>query len=88
MAAWNSILHDSAAKHGFARKNRTPLIPASLPPGLYTMSGHSNLIKQTALPAELAPIYLFVASDDSTYVLGQNINVNGGEFFWGDDCRL
>ena len=52
------------------------------------MSGHSNLIKQTALPAELAPIYLFVASDDSTYVLGQNINVNGGEFFWGDDCRL
>ena len=44
---------------------------------------HSNRVKQTALPAELAPIYLFVASDDSTYVLGQNINVNGGEFFEG-----
>ncbi|MCT4799289.1 SDR family oxidoreductase, partial [Exiguobacterium profundum] len=29
-------------------------------------------------PAELAPAYVYLASDDSTYVSGQVIHVNGG----------
>lgn len=59
----------------------TPLIPASLPPEAYMFFGRDNPIKRAAQPVELAPIYLYLASDDSTYVVGQNMNVNGGEFF-------
>lgn len=29
-------------------------------------------------PAELAPAYVYLASDDSSYVSGQTIHVNGG----------
>lgn len=59
----------------------TPLIPASLTPDLYMFFGRTNPIKRAAQPVELAPMYLYLASDDSSYVVGQNMNVNGGEFF-------
>ncbi|WP_373232709.1 SDR family oxidoreductase [Cohnella sp.] len=59
----------------------TPLIPATIPPEIYTVFGRENPIKRAAQPVELAPIYLYLTSDDSTYVVGQNMNVNGGEFF-------
>ncbi len=58
----------------------TPLIPASLTPELYMFFGRDNLVKRAAQPVELAPAYLYLASDDSTYVVGSTIHVNGGEY--------
>ena len=31
-----------------------------------------------AQPAELAPAYVFLASSESSYVIGETLNVNGG----------
>ncbi|MBW9235007.1 SDR family oxidoreductase [Leptospira santarosai] len=31
-------------------------------------------------PAENAPAYVFLASSDSSYMIGQTIHVNGGDF--------
>ncbi|MDQ0062585.1 SDR family oxidoreductase [Paenibacillus harenae] len=59
----------------------TPLIPASLPPKYYMSSGYDSLLKRSAQPAELAPAYVYLASDDSSYVVGQVIHVNGGSSF-------
>ncbi len=59
----------------------TPLIPATLPPEIYTVYGYDTPMKRAAQPVELAPVYLYLASDDSTYVVGQTIHVDGGEFY-------
>jgi NAD(P)-dependent dehydrogenase (short-subunit alcohol dehydrogenase family) len=39
--------------------------------------GHTPL-GRPAQPAELAPAYVFLASAESSYVLGETLNVNGG----------
>lgn len=36
-------------------------------------------MKRPGQPEELAPAYVYLASDDSSYVTGQVIHVNGGE---------
>ncbi|WP_312029558.1 SDR family oxidoreductase [Paenibacillus sedimenti] len=59
----------------------TPLVPASLPPDYYMSAGYNNPIKRGGEPTELAPAYVYLASDDSSYVVGQVIHVNGGEYF-------
>jgi NAD(P)-dependent dehydrogenase (short-subunit alcohol dehydrogenase family) len=59
----------------------TPIIPASLPPDFYTTYGSANPMKRAAQPVEIAPAYLFLASDDSSFVVGQTIHVNGGEYY-------
>ncbi|WP_241242740.1 SDR family oxidoreductase [Paenibacillus whitsoniae] len=61
----------------------TPLIPASLPPEFYMFYGsyhNPGPIKKAAQPYEIAPIYLYLASEESRYVIGQTIHVNGGEY--------
>ena len=62
----------------------TPLIPSSLPPEFYMFYGSLNNpgpIKRAAQPYEIAPIYLYLASEESRFVIGQTIHVNGGEYF-------
>jgi NAD(P)-dependent dehydrogenase (short-subunit alcohol dehydrogenase family) len=59
----------------------TPLIPASIPPEYYMSSGYNTLMKRSAEPADIAPAYVYLASDDSSYVVGQIIHVNGGSYF-------
>lgn len=59
----------------------TPLIPASLPPESYMSFGYDTPLKRSAEPAEMAPAYVYLASDDSSYVTGQVIHVNGGSYF-------
>jgi NAD(P)-dependent dehydrogenase (short-subunit alcohol dehydrogenase family) len=59
----------------------TPLIPAAFPPEFYATYGHNNLLKRAAQPAEIAPAYLYLASDDSAFVVGQTLQVNGGEYY-------
>lgn len=61
----------------------TPLIPASLPPEYYMSSGYDSLLKRSAQPAEMAPAYVYLASDDSSYVVGQVLHINGGSSFGG-----
>ena len=57
----------------------TPLIVASFPPEEVEEFGKDNPMKRAAEPAELAPSYVFFASEiDSSFVTGQVLHVNGG----------
>ncbi|SDY65451.1 NAD(P)-dependent dehydrogenase, short-chain alcohol dehydrogenase family [Lysobacter sp. yr284] len=57
----------------------TPLIPASFSPGEVAEFGKSTLMKRPGQPAEVAPAYVYLASEDASFVTGQIIHVNGGE---------
>ncbi|MFC4736627.1 SDR family oxidoreductase [Bacillus daqingensis] len=56
----------------------TPLIPASFPEDKVAEFGTSSPMGRPGHPAELAPSYIYLASDDSSYVSGQVLHVNGG----------
>ena len=56
----------------------TPLIPSSGPPETYATFGSDTPMKRAAQPFELAPAYVYLASDDSSYVTGQILHINGG----------
>jgi len=56
----------------------TPLIPSTFDAEKVKSFGDSAEMKRPGQPAELAPAYVYLASDDSTYVSGQVIHVNGG----------
>ena len=56
----------------------TPLIPSSFTEKEVEVFGTDVPLKRAGQPFELAPAYLYLASDDSRYVTGQIIHVNGG----------
>jgi len=56
----------------------TPLIPASFDEQKVSKFGKDVPFARAAQPFELAPAYVYLASDDSAYVTGQVIHVNGG----------
>jgi NAD(P)-dependent dehydrogenase (short-subunit alcohol dehydrogenase family) len=56
----------------------TPLIPATLPEDKARNFGKDSEMGRPAQPAELAPTYVFLASDDASYISGQIIGVTGG----------
>ena len=56
----------------------TPLIPASFPAEKVARFGQDVPMRRAGQPYELAPAYVYLASDDSSYVTGQVIHVNGG----------
>lgn len=55
----------------------TPLIPSSFSADEVTQAG--NPMERQGQPFELAPAYVYLASDDSRFVTGQTIHVNGGQ---------
>jgi hypothetical protein len=57
----------------------TPLIPMSMPPEETAQFGASTPTQRAAQPAELAPPYVFLASDESRFVSGEILAVTGGE---------
>ena len=57
----------------------TPLVPASFSPSKVAIYGTDTPMKRPAQPVEIAPAYVFLASDESSYITGQFIHVNGGE---------
>lgn len=57
----------------------TPLIPASFDEEHVQKFGQDTPMKRAGQPSEVAPAYVFLASDDASYITGQIIHVNGGE---------
>ncbi|MFM1650707.1 SDR family oxidoreductase [Brevibacillus sp. B_LB10_24] len=55
-----------------------PLIPASFPADQVASWGTTTPMKRAGQPQEIAPAYVFLASDDASYISGQIIHVNGG----------
>lgn len=56
----------------------TPLIVSSYSAEDVAQFGNDTPMKRAGQPVELAPAYVYLASDDSTYVTGQVLHVNGG----------
>jgi NAD(P)-dependent dehydrogenase (short-subunit alcohol dehydrogenase family) len=61
----------------------TPLIPSSLPPEQIATFGDDVPMKRAGQPFEVAPAYVFLASDDASYISGQILHVNGGDIVNG-----
>jgi NAD(P)-dependent dehydrogenase (short-subunit alcohol dehydrogenase family) len=57
----------------------TPLIPSSFSGEEVSEFGKSTPMGRPGQPAELAPVYVFLASQDSTYITGECIGVTGGK---------
>ncbi|MBX0292342.1 SDR family oxidoreductase [Hymenobacter sp. HSC-4F20] len=57
----------------------TPLIPASFPAEKVASFGKDTTMKRPGQPSEVAPAYVFLASEDASYITGQAIHPNGGE---------
>jgi NAD(P)-dependent dehydrogenase (short-subunit alcohol dehydrogenase family) len=57
----------------------TPLIPSTFSAEQVGKFGADTPLQRPGQPAELAPAYVYLASDDSSYVSGQTIHINGGE---------
>ena len=57
----------------------TPLIPSTFPEDKVANFGKQVPMKRAGQPEEVAPSYVFLASDDASYISGQIIHPNGGE---------
>jgi len=56
----------------------TPLIPSTFPPEEVETFGADVPLGRPGQPEEVAPSYVFLASDDSSYMTGQILHPNGG----------
>lgn len=61
----------------------TPLIPSSFDADEVAKFGQNTPMGRMGQPSEVAPAYLFLASDDASYISGQVIHVNGGTIING-----
>lgn len=58
----------------------TPLIPATFEKDKVEIAGSDTPLGRRGQPSENAPAFVYLASQDSTYVSGQVIHINGGDF--------
>jgi NAD(P)-dependent dehydrogenase (short-subunit alcohol dehydrogenase family) len=56
----------------------TPLIPSTFPPDKVEEFGTDVPLGRVGQPEEVAPSFVFLASDDSSYMTGQVLHPNGG----------
>jgi NAD(P)-dependent dehydrogenase (short-subunit alcohol dehydrogenase family) len=56
----------------------TPLIPSTMPAEKAAKFGENTPLGRAGQPAELAPIYVFLASQESSYITGEVVGVTGG----------
>ena len=61
----------------------TPLIPSTFDEEKVAKFGENVPLKRPAQPEEIAPSYVFLASQDASYITGQTIHPNGGEVVGG-----
>lgn len=57
----------------------TPLIPSTFDAQQVAQFGANTPMKRAGQPDELAPAFVYLACEDSSYVAGQVLHVNGGE---------
>jgi NAD(P)-dependent dehydrogenase (short-subunit alcohol dehydrogenase family) len=57
----------------------TPLIPATMPEEKVESFGQQVPMGRPGQPAELAPVYVLLASDEASYVSGARVAVTGGK---------
>jgi NAD(P)-dependent dehydrogenase (short-subunit alcohol dehydrogenase family) len=57
----------------------TPLIPATMPEDKVKSFGKSVALGRPGQPAELAPVYVLLASDEASYISGATVAVTGGK---------
>jgi NAD(P)-dependent dehydrogenase (short-subunit alcohol dehydrogenase family) len=57
----------------------TPLIPSTFPPEKVAHFGEQVPMKRVGQPEEVASCFVFLASEDSSYMAGQMLHPNGGE---------
>jgi NAD(P)-dependent dehydrogenase (short-subunit alcohol dehydrogenase family) len=89
IVAFTRSLAGNLAEHGI-RVNAvapgpiwTPLIPASFPAEQVAEFGTDQPLGRAGQPEEVAPSYVFLASEDASYITGQTIHPNGGEIVGG-----
>ena len=56
----------------------TPLIPSTMPPDQVASFGQQTPMKRAGQPAELAPLYVLLASNEASYISGARVAVTGG----------
>ena len=85
IVTFTKALSEEAIKHG-VRVNAvapgpiwTPLIPSTMPPEKASNFGKDTPMERPGQPAELAPLFVFLASNDSSYITGEIIGVTGGK---------
>jgi NAD(P)-dependent dehydrogenase (short-subunit alcohol dehydrogenase family) len=61
----------------------TPLIPSSFDAKKVAQFGSDAPMERVGQPAEIAPCYVFLASEDASYITGQVLHPNGGEIVNG-----
>jgi NAD(P)-dependent dehydrogenase (short-subunit alcohol dehydrogenase family) len=57
----------------------TPLIPATMPPEKVESFGSDVPLGRPGQPAEVAPVYVLLASDEASYISGARVPVTGGK---------
>ena len=61
----------------------TPLIPATFPPDKVESFGQNTPLGRAGQPEEVATCYVFLASDDASFMTGQTLHPNGGRIVGG-----
>lgn len=61
----------------------TPLIPSTFKPDKVSSFGSDVPMGRAGQPDEIAPAFIFLAGDESSYMTGQTIHLNGGEIING-----
>jgi NAD(P)-dependent dehydrogenase (short-subunit alcohol dehydrogenase family) len=61
----------------------TPLITSTFPADKVETFGQEVPMGRPGQPEEVAPSYVFLASDDASYISGQVLHINGGEIVNG-----
>ncbi len=57
----------------------TPLIPATMPEEKVKQFGKTTSFERAAQPVEIAPLYVFLASNEARFVTGELLGVTGGQ---------
>jgi NAD(P)-dependent dehydrogenase (short-subunit alcohol dehydrogenase family) len=57
----------------------TPLIPATMPAEKVKSFGRDTSFERPAQPVEIAPVFVFLASNEASYITGEVYGVTGGQ---------